>query len=214
MATPTVQFADVLTSCFFFKASQKQLYIWPGMDVSVEQRGGRGPTAQCVNERGPEGDGSQQAPVVFLAAFQSRLRFLLGLWSYQVMLHLSWSSFIYFRSLFHHHGSLPLLTLSTALNRNLLEKHSKDIFLSLKNAQQFCVLQPGNMFLQNKSLLHTSAWQFPFSHCFFPPFFLKKYVFTSISVSMCIPVCCTLFGNMSACNFFLFIHVCLCMCAA
>lgn len=76
MATPSVRMEDVEgRPAAFIRAPHKQLHIWAGRDASGEQRGGWGLTARCVNERGPEGDGSWQAPVVLLAAFQSRLRF-------------------------------------------------------------------------------------------------------------------------------------------
>lgn len=80
MATPSVHFEAVeARPAAFSSVPHKQLHIWAGRDASGEQRGGRGPTARRVNERGPEGDGGRQAPVVLLAALRSRLKFLLGL---------------------------------------------------------------------------------------------------------------------------------------
>ncbi|MED6243323.1 hypothetical protein ATANTOWER_018408 [Ataeniobius toweri] len=45
-----------------FSSADKQLYIWTGWDISAEQRGNRGPTAQCANEQSTEKDSAQQAP--------------------------------------------------------------------------------------------------------------------------------------------------------
>ncbi len=57
MATPSVHFEDVEgRPAAFITAPHKQLHIWAGRDASGEQRGGLGPTARRVNERGPEGD--------------------------------------------------------------------------------------------------------------------------------------------------------------
>lgn len=58
------------------RAPHKQLHIWAGRDASGKPRGGWGPTARRVNERGPEGDGGRWAPVVLLAAFRRRLMLL------------------------------------------------------------------------------------------------------------------------------------------
>lgn len=87
MATPSVHIEDVEgRPAAFIPAPHKQLHIWAGRDASGEQRGGWGLTARRVNERGPEGDGSRQAPVVLLAAFRSRLWFLFE--KFQVFLFL------------------------------------------------------------------------------------------------------------------------------
>lgn len=87
MATPSVHIEDVEgRPAAFIPAPHKQLHIWAGRDAPGEQRGGWGLTARRVNERGPEGDGSRQAPVVLLAAFRSMLWFLFE--KFQVFLFL------------------------------------------------------------------------------------------------------------------------------
>lgn len=63
-------------SAAFITAPHKQLHIWAGRDALRDQRGGQRPNARRVNERGPEGDVSLQAPVVLLLAFHNKDKFL------------------------------------------------------------------------------------------------------------------------------------------
>lgn len=134
----------------------------------------------------PEGDGSRQAPVVLLAAFRGRLKFLFGLRKFQVSFFLfscscSLSSFTAFAHWFMREKRTNSLSTEATYCRHfsLLQKHAMKLSL-LANCRNAPYHKQEIHFCKDLSS-HISA------ECFHVLTVFLLYVFMSISVSMCRP---------------------------
>lgn len=189
----------------YVAAPHKQLHIWAGRDASGEQRGGRGSTAQRVNERGPEGDGSRQAPVVLLAPFRRRLKFPFGL------VALSSVNFFFLLSFFCSSSSSQLFSAFADCFKkeyNMYQRGTadKNVLGDNHSVEMLCRTSRKCIFLHRSPLPH----QF---ECFHVHSVFSLYVFMSISVSMCRPTGLSCTGTLAILCFFLvhtcvFVHVC------